>query len=260
MYQYTYTPTEQNRTINESKSYSNFDRKEKLQNYHKEKKEKLRKIEADIMIQNGITFKPKLNENSLISVDDNIINRNKEFIKNRDIKIKSYIRSDDLECTFSPKILTQQHPAHDEDLPVNERLYNYNQVYKEKKENFKENFKEFYSFKPEINKNTDEILRRKKELLDEIKDKFDTKKKIANERNYTNEETEENCNDQEENYINDQKKRIKWKNEINLLTENNITEEKEETERAEENYNTGEKVETPKLNEEQNSIIETENK
>jgi hypothetical protein len=260
MYQYTYTPTEQNRTISDSKSYSHFERTEKLNNYHKEKKEKLRKIEEDIMNQNGFTFKPKLNENSLNSVEDNVINRNKVFIKNREIKIKSYVRTDELECTFSPKIITQQHPACDEDIPVNIRLYNYDHLYRERKENYKESLKQTYSFKPEINKNTDEILRKKKEILEEIKEKFDTKKKIANEINYADVEDVENTDEKEENYINDHKKKIRWKNEINLLTENNISEEKDDVEMTDENLNVSDKPETPKLYEENNSRIDTENK
>lgn len=204
-------------------SHSRLETNEKLQNYHKDKVEKLRKIEQDMLNENGFTFKPKLNENSLNSVNDTLLKRNEDFIRNRDIKIKSYVRNEELECTFSPKI--KDIVSNDENIPVENRLYNYDQIYKQKKENFKENFNETYAFKPEINKNTDEILRKKKVLLEEIKNKYENKNEIV----------ENNSN---EDYFNNQKKRIKWKNEKNYLDSNDIVEEEiRETEGLNDNSN-----------------------
>ena len=255
MYQYNFISTEPSKLIG-SHSQSRLDTKEKLENYHKEKQSKIRKLEIEMMNENGYTFKPKLNENSLNSINDSLIKRNEEFLRNRDIKLKSYVRTEELECTFSPKIISQYPTSGDqEDLPVDQRLFNYDQIYRQKKESFKENFKESYAFKPEINKNTDEILRKKKELLEVIKENFDRKKEKAKE-NSQNESNDTN----NEDYMIDQKKRIKWKNEINLITEKNIAEDPDESLdpidnsndlKSNSNFQSNRKeLETPKLNNE----------
>jgi hypothetical protein len=252
MYQYNFIQTEPSRTITHCNSESRItNSKEKLKTYHIHKQEKIRKIELNMLTENGFTFKPKLNENSLNCVGENVVKRNEDFVKNRDIKIKAYVKKDDIECTFTPKIITQQHPLVDqEQMTVNERLYSYDQIYKQKKETYKEGLIESFPFKPEINKNTDEILRRKNEILEEIRQKFDKKKEVANEYN----EVLETENDEKagEDYLIDQKKRIKWKNEINLLTDANIDEEKDESEGRETSkqiQNSSCNEGSPKLNE-----------
>ena len=104
-------------------------------------------------------------------------------------------------------------------------------------------------------------MRKKKELLEVIKEKFDRKKDKANE-NSVNESNDIN----DEDYMNDQKKRIKWKNEINLLTDKNIVEERDESEDTIDKYSelksninchsNRREMETPKLNNESSQIID----
>jgi len=199
-----------------SNSNSYFDNLARNPNFYKQKKqENLKKIMTKMIEEQGITFSPKLNENKTQSVEDNLIKRNEDFLKNKENKLKNAITNEQVECTFSPHI-NDIKVTYDEPLPVEERLLNYGQLYKQKHENFKENFKENYSFKPEINKNTEEILRNKQEMIEEIKQKMRNKNNknkeiisISSDRNNINNENK--SNKENENYIAEIKKRIKWK-------------------------------------------------
>jgi hypothetical protein len=173
--------------------------------------------------EKGLTFKPRLNENSLNFVESSLIQRNEEFVKNKNIKLKNYVKNEDLECTFTPQI--RRIATEQDQVSVEQRLFNYNQIYREKKEAYKESLNETYAFKPEINKNTEEILRKKKEILEQIKHKFDNTSPKENSGNRSNDINY---------YLDEQQRKIGLKNhnnnEIHLLTDENVAEERRETE------------------------------
>jgi len=56
------------------------------------------------MKEKGLTFKPKLNEDKLRNISTNFLERNKQFVNRKTVKIKSAVSHQELECTFSPKI------------------------------------------------------------------------------------------------------------------------------------------------------------
>ncbi len=120
----------------------------------------------------GVTFQPKLNDT--YSVSGNIIERNQEFMKIKFNKLKNIITNDDLECTFNPKIISEKR-SEEENVNIGERLYSYQQVYEQKRENIKEMYSESFPFKPEISKNTDMILKNREAAIEDIKLKYPTK-------------------------------------------------------------------------------------
>jgi hypothetical protein len=120
----------------------------------------------------GVTFQPKLNDTYQVS--GNIIERNQEFMKIKNHKLKNIITNDDLECTFNPKIVTEKRNE-EEKVNIGERLFSYHNIYQQKKENIKEMYSENFPYKPEISKNTDNILRNREAAIDEIKKKYSAK-------------------------------------------------------------------------------------
>ncbi len=172
-----------------------------------------------------MTFKPKLNESVNRIVDKSLIERSDDFVRNKSQKIKNIITNDDIECTFSPKLnktklcfqrtLDTSSLHEEENLEVGRRLLNYQEKYKKKLEEMKEIQKETlesFPFKPEINKNTYEILKQRDLILQEIKNKYSEendknldlpfKKTKINE--IPEEETSLRQTTQEENFINSQ--------------------------------------------------------
>lgn len=79
-----------------------------------------------------------------------------------------------MECTFSPKVNKSNHKLPNDNLKVGERLYQYQNLYKSNIDNIRENNQESYSFKPEISKNTNEILRQREAIMEEIRKKYDS--------------------------------------------------------------------------------------
>ena len=124
------------------------------------------------MTQQGITFKPKIN-NCSQNLENNlsVYKRNKDFVIQKDIKLKNYITSEDVECTFTPKI--NNHPCLNRNLSENnpdcgERLFNYSNIYKKKKDEIieeKERLREEFPFKPEINSKSRELLKKKEKEI-----------------------------------------------------------------------------------------------
>ncbi len=154
-----------------------------------EKMKKLEKLKENILIEKGITFKPKLNENINSKIQSDIIERNENFLKEKEIKLHSI--NEDLECTFSPKInenstINQSTIFSD----VGERLYDYKNKYERNLEEIKSRYLENYSFKPEISKNTNEILENRQKTMDLIKSNYtsiNNDKDIINNNNYEDE-------------------------------------------------------------------------
>ena len=154
-----------------------------------EKMKKLEKLKENILIEKGITFKPKLNENINSKIQSDIIERNENFLKEKEIKLHSI--NEHLECTFSPKInenstINQSTIFSD----VGERLYDYKNKYERNLEEIKSRYLENYSFKPEISKNTNEILENRQKTMDLIKSNYtsiNNDKDIINNNNYEDE-------------------------------------------------------------------------
>ena len=137
--------------------------------------------------EQGITFQPKTNKSFNDKIKNNIIERNKEFIKDKQEKLEKYSHIKEKECTFKPKINTlstmailnnskaaqQQNSSfktEQNSADVSKRLFDYQNLYKEKLEEKKSKYKKSYSFKPEISKNTDMILNNKKKMMEQIKE------------------------------------------------------------------------------------------
>lgn len=146
-----------------------------------------------------------------------MIERNNNYLKNKDIKLNNLITSEDIECTFSPKINKQVIIQDENDkIEVGDRLYQYSLIYKSNNEKRIEENKgkdvENYTFTPKINPNTYEILKNKEFETEEIKKKYELDKinvnKSKNINSYTNQinEIEEYTNEsdsiQERNTIN----------------------------------------------------------
>ena len=131
----------------------------------------LEKLKENILIEKGITFKPKLNEQINSKIQSDIIERNENFLKAKEIRLHSI--KEDSECTFSPKInenstINQSTIFSD----VVERLYDYRNKYEKNLEEMKSRYQENYSFKPEISKNTNEILENRQKTMEEIKSRY----------------------------------------------------------------------------------------
>ena len=82
--------------LKENSIYSN-------KNFYKNKNEKIEKIKKEILIENGITFKPKLNKNSLNKVKNNLYERNQIFLERKELKINQFKNNNNF--SFKPKII-----------------------------------------------------------------------------------------------------------------------------------------------------------
>ncbi len=139
--------------------------------YLNKNNKKLEKLKENIYIEKGITFRPKLNEEINSKIQTDLMERNQNFLKEKEIKLHSI--KEDSECTFTPKInenstINQSTIISD----VGERLYDYKNKYEKNLEEKKTKYKESYSFKPEISKNTKEILENRQKILNDIKSRY----------------------------------------------------------------------------------------
>ena len=157
------------------------------QKYLELKQKNLEKIAKNMFEEQGITFQPKTNKLFNDKIKNDIIERNKEFIKDKQEKLEKFSYLKEKECTFKPKINTVStlailnnsktgqnsslnnkiEPNNDD---VSKRLFDYQNKYKEKLEDIRSKYKVSYSFKPEISKNTDSILNNKKKMMEQIKE------------------------------------------------------------------------------------------
>lgn len=170
--------------------------------YILEKKKKLRDLEKTIIEEQGITFKPKINNN--IRVGSNYLHRNAEHMRRVEEKLKNLSAFDDYECTFTPNINNSNlnnlnnnsrkrfnsadyNSENIEGLnsisnevnrkancgeEAGSRLYEYSKIYLQKKLMLQDSFVEYHTFKPNINKNTDLILENKRAYLENLKNNF----------------------------------------------------------------------------------------
>ena len=191
-------------------------------NYFENKQKNLEKITKDMYEEQGITFQPKTNKSFNDKIKNDIIERNKDFIKTKQEKLLQKLKVKEKECTFKPKINNlstisvlnnskngQQsiisYKTEQNTTDVSKRLFDYQNKYKEKLEDIRSKYKENYSFKPEISKNTDIILSNKKKLMEQIKEKeTDIIDNVQNEveNGYKNNEEKNEINENQNIYIN----------------------------------------------------------
>jgi len=191
-------------------------------NYFENKQKNLEKITKDMYEEQGITFQPKTNKSFNDKIKNDIIERNKDFIKTKQEKLLQKLKVKEKECTFKPKINNlstisvlnnskngQQsiisYKTEQNSTDVSKRLFDYQNKYKEKLEDIRSKYKENYSFKPEISKNTDIILSNKKKLMEQIKEKeTDLIDNVQNEveNGYKNNEENNEINENQNLYIN----------------------------------------------------------
>ena len=192
-------------------------------NYLENKQKNLEKITKDMYEEQGITFQPKTNKSINDKIKNDIIERNKDFIKIKQEKLLQKLKVKENECTFKPKInnlstisilnnsKNGQHSiisykTEQNSTDVSKRLFDYQNKYKEKLEDIRSKYKQNYSFKPEISKNTDTILNNKKKLMEQIKEKeTDIIDNVQNEveNGYKTKEENNEINENQNIYIND---------------------------------------------------------
>ena len=186
------------------------------QKYLRMKKEKSKQLREELLNEQGVTFRPKLNDNINLIITKSFQQRNLEYQKAKEIKLNN--AKEDMECTFSPKINSghshnasnninnkssnnNSHLNNKSDINhfnVGNRLYNYQNEYKKKLEEIKVKNEKNYSFKPKISKNTNLILQRKQRIKDLMREKqlFEDYYKQINitEKNKENEDKKEEEN------------------------------------------------------------------
>ena len=154
------------------KSHSADDEKN-FENYMRKKKERIKKIQDNIDLEKGITFKPHLNnEYNYKIIKEPFEIRYNICIKNRDNetninKINS-LNNIDKECTFAPKINNK----YDFLENFSERQNYFYHLKNKHIEEIKNKNKIICSFQPEISKNSKDLLI-KKNVLKLIKNKND---------------------------------------------------------------------------------------
>jgi hypothetical protein len=158
------------------------------ENYFENKQKNLEKIVQTMYEEQGITFQPRTNKSFNGKIKNDVIERNKEFIQDKQKKLEKFSNLREKECTFMPKINTlstmtilnnsktgqQSNTSYKTEQGnnsnVSKRLFDYQNKYKEKLEGIRSKYKESYTFKPEISKNTDDILNNKKKIMEQIKE------------------------------------------------------------------------------------------
>ena len=226
-----------------------------FENYFENKQKNLEKIARNMYEEQGITFHPKTNKSYNDKITNNIIERNQEFIKDKQEKLVKYLNLKEDECTFMPKInnianisiLNNSKGGYQSTLgdqnttDVSKRLFDYQNKYKEKLEDIRSKYKENYSFKPEISKNTDIILNNKKKKMEQNKENENNlinniKENYKNKNNNGTNNDKDNENDKSNDYINNynihnellmnQMKLEEISKRISELSEENIPDEK----------------------------------
>ena len=197
------------------------------------KNEKSKKLREELLNEQGVTFKPKLNDNINLIIIKSFQQRNLDYQKAKEIKLNN--AKEDIECTFSPKINNEQIYNYSNNINnkssynistnlntksiinnfnVGDRLYNYQYQYKKKLEEIKNKNEKYYSFKPKISKNTNLILQRKQRIKDLMREKqlFEEYYKTINntEKNKENKEKEKEKEEEEK-----EEEENKTKNKLN---------------------------------------------
>ena len=148
------------------------------QNFHNTRREKVERIKHEMLQEQGVTFKPVLNSEVNALVKKSVIERNEEFMKQKQLRLEQV--KEEKECTFVPKInemtCDTNGTTESSNRKVGERLYEYREKYLRNLEEKKDRYKESYSFKPSISKNTEEILKQRQRVMDEIKRRYGEEK------------------------------------------------------------------------------------
>lgn len=185
------------------RSFSNLNRSNSTdpKGYLIEKQRRMKDLERTINQEQGVTFQPKINSN--FHVDSDVIARNQEHIQRLNEKMKILSSFDDYECTFKPiinrppkrnkpvtsgskdskgsKENVNINHGEDDRTPSREcfcgeeagfRLHEYHKYYQQRKQMLKDSFVTNYPFKPELNKNTEQILENRRRLLENLKSNF----------------------------------------------------------------------------------------
>ena len=165
----------------------------------------------DIDDEKGITFRPKLNNdyNKKIIKNYDSVN-NEEYINKKNNKIFDYLSNKDKECTFHPKI---NNISNTNELNVSERLFGYQNKYKQKLELMRSKYCNF-TFKPKISENTNIILNKRK-LIHHLKEEIKNNCSESNLKLLLNEKDEKDNNlieesKNEENHENNENKLSKF--------------------------------------------------
>jgi hypothetical protein len=152
-----------------------------IDKYQNEKYHRLKQLEKNINEETGLTFNPKINDTSYIK-DDLIVRTIKHFHK-KNQKINQITKElEEYNLDFTPKInnyyydkygnktsiVSEVENKKDLSVKTGQRLYDYQELYKNKKLLIKPSESETYSFKPEISKNTEIILERRRKKLEEF--------------------------------------------------------------------------------------------
>lgn len=168
------------------------------ENYFYEKRKKVNEIKKEMETEQGITFKPKLNDQQNLKVRGTITKRNQEFLREKEEKLlnNTYYSTNEKECTFTPKLNSNKSRSKI-NKTFDERQNDYQNIYEIHKEEIRIKYEQNYSFMPEISPNTSLILNNKKFIMEEMKKKNEellTINNSNNENNVMTNNTNENVN------------------------------------------------------------------
>ncbi len=116
-----------------------FDRLYSFDKVYKKKKDELSK---KVMQEMGVSFTPRTNSVQGEVDSKGVIERNEEFLKNRNTKLSKQVPTGLRECTFVPKVRrSRRNSATAQDTPkqsTGERLYAYFEKYEKKREDYRQ--------------------------------------------------------------------------------------------------------------------------
>ena len=180
------------------------------QNFHNTRREKVERIKHEMLQEQGVTFKPVLNSEVNALVKKSVIERNEEFMKQKQLRLEQV--KEEKECTFVPKInemtCDTNGTTESSNRKVGERLYEYREKYLRNLEEKKDRYKESYSFKPSISKNTEEILKQRQRVMNEIKRRYGEEKEGTNGVEKENGEVEVEIEDKTINELSEENKQV----------------------------------------------------
>ena len=169
--------------LKENSIYSN-------ENFYKNKRDKIEKIRKELIIENGITFKPKLNKNSLNKVKNNLFERNQIFLEQKELKINQIKNNFNNNFSFKPKIIKNKSYTH-----IKTNINNYNNNIPIKSNSLLENRINDYEKKHNISISSNQFLKYENYNNDNLNDNNN----IQN--NYNNNNNNNNNKNNNNNYI-----------------------------------------------------------
>ena len=175
------------------------------ENYFDEKRKKVNEIKKEMETEQGITFKPKLNDQQNLRVRDTVTKRNQKFLREKEEKLlnNTYYSTNEKECTFTPQLNSNKSKSKI-NKTFDERLNDYQNIYEVHKEEIRIKYEQNYPFMPEISPNTSLILNNKKFIMEQMKKKNEellTRNNTNNDNNAMTNNTNENINSNNRNNI-----------------------------------------------------------